>query len=298
MSGRASRSIDHLVLPVTDLVSARTRLTGLGFAVERDAAHPFGTANACVFLADGTYLEPLAVADQAVALAAAGSGNSFVARDQAFRQRCGDDGFSAVVFKTANTEADDVAYRAEAISGGAMVSFSRPVSGADGSVREAAFHLAFAADALAPDVFFFSCERVNAAAFPAAPAHANGVTGLRSVVLCAADPSGFAGFLEKVVQTDRMPLDHHGVRFEAANGRIDILTPDRVTDQFGVSLSAIGTGLRAVGLVFATGSLDQVEQCLQRSDIPAHRNNARVVVPAARGQGAFMVFEDEASAGD
>jgi hypothetical protein len=29
--------------------------------VAADARHPFGTENACVFFADGTYLEPLAL---------------------------------------------------------------------------------------------------------------------------------------------------------------------------------------------------------------------------------------------
>ena len=58
-----ARPLDHLVIPVTDLKAARSRLTRLGFTVAAEARHPFGTENACVFLADKTYLEPLAVGD-------------------------------------------------------------------------------------------------------------------------------------------------------------------------------------------------------------------------------------------
>ena len=54
------RAIDHLVLPTDSLGVARARLSALGFTVAPDAQHPFGTGNCCVYLQDGTYLEPLA----------------------------------------------------------------------------------------------------------------------------------------------------------------------------------------------------------------------------------------------
>lgn len=58
-------SVDHLVLPVEVIGVAVKRLVSLGFTVAPEALHPFGTQNACVFFADGTYLEPLAIADPA-----------------------------------------------------------------------------------------------------------------------------------------------------------------------------------------------------------------------------------------
>ncbi len=84
------RALDHLVLPVIDLVTARQRLSRLGFTVAADARHPFGTENACVFFRDDTYLEPLAVGSREDCLAAVRAGNVFVARDQAFRFRRGE----------------------------------------------------------------------------------------------------------------------------------------------------------------------------------------------------------------
>jgi hypothetical protein len=96
-SPRNPRPLDHLVLPVEDLETTRARHAALGFTVAADARHPFGTENACVFFADGSYLEPLAVASREECEQAARDGNVFVARDQAHRFRLGDTGFSAVV---------------------------------------------------------------------------------------------------------------------------------------------------------------------------------------------------------
>ena len=103
---RTPRLLDHLVLPVTDLATARERYAQLGFTVAADALHPFGTENACVFLADKTYLEPLGIAKREECEAAALAGNVFVARDQAYRFRRGHDGFSAVVLSSDDAAAD------------------------------------------------------------------------------------------------------------------------------------------------------------------------------------------------
>ena len=99
------RPLDHLVLPVVDLATARLRLSALGFAVAPEARHPFGTENACVYFADSTYLEPIAIADQQIYdqnIVKA----EFVRRDRAYRFRNGDDGLSAIVLKSEDAEAD------------------------------------------------------------------------------------------------------------------------------------------------------------------------------------------------
>jgi len=54
---------------------ARARLTSLGFVVAPTGIHPFGTENCCVFLADGTYLEPLAIGNEQAAIDATAAGN-------------------------------------------------------------------------------------------------------------------------------------------------------------------------------------------------------------------------------
>ncbi|RUW46049.1 VOC family protein, partial [Mesorhizobium sp. M8A.F.Ca.ET.021.01.1.1] len=67
----AIHPLDHLVLPTQTVDTARIRLTALGFVVAPTGIHPFGTENCCVFLADGTYLEPLAIGSEQAATEAA-----------------------------------------------------------------------------------------------------------------------------------------------------------------------------------------------------------------------------------
>lgn len=85
--------VDHLVLPVRDLAVAAARLKVLGFTVAPQALHPFGTENACVFFRDGTYLEPLTIADRVSYIASVERGDVFTGRDQAFRRSYGQEGF-------------------------------------------------------------------------------------------------------------------------------------------------------------------------------------------------------------
>lgn len=287
------KAIDHLVLPVADLSTARSRLSSLGFTVAADARHPFGTENACVFFADGTYLEPLAVSSQADCVEAAKAGNTFVARDQAFRFRCGADGLTAVVFKTSDAPADHAAYKAAGLSGGPMLTFSRPVRGDDGALGEASFHLAFAGDLRSPDFFFFACQRVNATAFPNAPAHANGVQSLKAVVMSEDAPVDVAAFAQTALGQDEIISVSGGVCLAAANAQLHILTAAAVMARFGTCVSRERRGLRGEGIVLVTSSLAKVEQCLSDNRIGFIRKAGLLVVPHSAGQGAFIAFEEE-----
>lgn len=60
--------LDHIVILADNLAAATDRYAALGFAVERGGAHPgWGTENALVPLADGSYLELLTAHDPALA---------------------------------------------------------------------------------------------------------------------------------------------------------------------------------------------------------------------------------------
>jgi hypothetical protein len=286
--------LDHLVLPVTHIDVARERLGRLGFTVAADGRHPFGTENACIFLADRTYLEPLGVANQAECDAAVAKGNSFVARDQAFRFRCGDDGFSAIVFGTDDADADKASYDGAQLSGGDMVEFSRPIVMPDGTQATGAFKLAFAADLRAPDVFFFACQRINA--FPAdrkaLETHANGVTGISEIALSAEDPQAFAEFLETAsggVEPKEAAL---GLSFELPNGRLSIFSNEGMEAYFDAEPLVTDNGLRARAIVFSVGDLAVTAAHLAANGITHVSMNNRLLVKPAPGQGAIFAFEE------
>ncbi|SMF67304.1 Glyoxalase-like domain-containing protein [Xaviernesmea oryzae] len=288
-----ARPIDHLVLPVAELALARSRLSELGFTVAPDAFHPFGTANACVFLPDGTYLEPLAIANRRHASAAAKRGNVFTARDLAFRKAKMSQGLSALVVATVDAAADHERFKLRGVSAGDILEFSRGVKMPDGSKTEASFRLAFAGDERAPDFFLFSCQRVNP--LPAdrgeLERHANAVTGLSEVVLSAPAPGEFAPLMEQVLMTEA-EIEPHLVRLAAANARIRIARDQDIEAEFALAPIPDAGGLRGRAVIFKTADLAVTEIILAANDVAFVRREGRVLVQAAPGQGAMFGFEE------
>jgi hypothetical protein len=284
----AVRAIDHLVLPTSGLHVARARLSALGFTVAPEGVHPFGTVNACVYFADGTFLEPLAVGDPSVCAAAAEAGNVFVARDRAYRAAFGEEGFSAIVLATPDAEADHEAYVENGCSAGAMLSFSRPFTDASGRSDMASFRLAFAAAAgTAP--FLFACERVNAPDVDrsALTRHANGALGIAAVDVAAADPARAAGLIAAATGAAGRAAGN-GVRFALPRGAIVVRDPD----EGEAPTPDAAFDFRAV--TFPVADLAALGALLAGSGIGHHLSGGRIVVPTAPGQGAIFIFEERA----
>lgn len=283
--------IDHLVFPTADLEIARVRLSALGFTVAPNGVHPFGTENCCVYLADDTFLEPLAIGDAEKAENAAGHGNVFVARDRLYRSVNGEEGFSALVFGTADARADHDRFVEAGISAGEMLAFSRPFVDGTGRSDTASFLLAFAAEGNSPDSFFFTCQRVNAPAVDrsALNRHQNGVTRLMHVVLSAQHPSNCRAFLAELTG-GKVAGRASGIEVEAANGAVAVLDPDGLQTEFGIA-SAEEPGLRLQCAVFGTSDIKTLAQLFAAREIAYAEHRDRLIVPPAPGQGAHLAFE-------
>lgn len=290
----AARPLDHVVLPVPDLATARARLTALGFTVAPDGVHPFGTTNCCVYLADGTFLEPLAVADPEQASTSAKAGNVFTQRDAAYRRDVGENGFSAIVTGSGDADADHAGFTAAGVSAGPMLEFSRPFIDAAGRQDKASFRLAFAADRDAPNVFFFTCQRLHAPKVDrsALQSHANGVTCIRSVLLSAVLPEDYAGIFAHVAGGPPPTAADGGIAAVTGNATLLVLSPSALDSEFAIA--APEGPLRAVGLVFGVADLARAEASLRVSGIWFDHRDTRLVVPPAPGQGATFIFEETA----
>ncbi|HCT26123.1 MAG TPA: lactoylglutathione lyase [Stenotrophomonas sp.] len=295
----SKRPIDHLVLPVVELAKARARLTALGFTVAPDGFHPFGTSNACVFLGDGTYLEPLAVANRRQASTTAKRGNVFTERDLAFRGVRRREGLSAVVVGTDDAPADHARFVEEGFSAGAMLEFSRPMKMPDGAESEGKFRLAFAADAAGGDTFLFACQRL--AAFPSERGdlehHANAVTGLAEVVFSAEEPATFGKLFSTVLEAEaEAPTEQEAetgtLRFAAANAEVRILSSAALSAEFNSAAPAFTPDLHARVVIFKTADLAVTEITLAANDVAFIRRDGRVLVSAAPGQGILFGFEE------
>ncbi|MEX0955904.1 MAG: VOC family protein [Rhizobiaceae bacterium] len=289
-SENSPRPLEHLVLPVSGLDAARLRLTQLGFTVAPEGLHPFGTANCCVFFSDGTFLEPLDVADLALAERESAAGNVFTRHALEFRSRNGMEGLSALVFGTQNAAGDHEAFIERGLSAGDILNFARDFVTADGLRDRAAFRLAFAASTQAPDCLFFTCERV---AVPkgdrsALLSHSNGVTGIARVYMSARDPSALAGFLEGVSGAAAMTIDG-GLALQSGSFELLVLTPSALAAQTGLPHDD-DPEPRFRAVAFAGADVGALEVELNGAGIDCHNAPAGFVVPSRPGQGAAFIF--------
>lgn len=277
----SARGLDHLVLPVAGLDASRARLESLGFTVAPQGTHPFGTVNACVYFADGTFIEPLAVGDAKTVEAAVAAGNSFVLGDRRFRETRGEEGLSGFVFTTGDAEGDHAEFTRLGISGGPMVEFSRPSMDADGKADIASFLLAFAAPQGGADAFFFACERRKVPVIDrsALERHANGAIRIAAVAAEAADPARFAGFL---AATGRAMATQKGGTSEIAlaNAMLHVAASEDVARP------------RLGAITFCVGSLAVTRALFKAGGIGYDEREGRLHVPPASGQGVAFVFEE------
>lgn len=287
------RPLDHLVLPVVDIKTARNRLTELGFTVAADARHPFGTENACVFFRDKTYIEPLGIASEEECRASARAGNQFTARNNAFRFRVGPEGLSAIAMGSDDADADDVTFRAEGLSAGDLLQFSRQMRLPEGSEITATFKLAFAADLRAPDFHAFTCQRIDmpAADRSALEKHANGAIGIKSVILTESSPHDFEGFLKTIIGQQAVAWSVDGMTIGSANAAIEVLNEDGARDLFGLHI-AQERGLRGTAIVFKVEDLAVTENHLAAGGIAFTNHNHMTLVAHEAGQGVLFAFSE------
>jgi hypothetical protein len=285
---REIRAIDHLVLPVTTLTLARSRLTSLGFRVAPDARHPFGTGNCCVFLSDQTYLEPITIVDRTRADIAAAEGVTFVKRLKRFTERQGE-GFAMVALASTDAESDRVAFEKAKIGGGAVYRFGRTATLPDGSEQEIGVATAFTEFPDAGNATFFACQHLNKGVLfqPDYLEHPNGALGITAVVAVAEDPGEFAGFLAGATGKRKPKLGKSGIEARGKRQSFAILTPAGFRARYDLDPPNPRRGM-----LFAAFDLDvlELERAAGYAGSRAMRQEDRIVVPATPGVGAVIAF--------
>ena len=218
------RGIDHLVLAVGDLDAARDFYARLGFTLTPRARHPFGTDNSLVQL-QGCFLELLAVARPEEIPPHGPDDFSFAAYNQEFLARR--QGFSMLVFESADARADRDEFRAKGIRTYAPFDFSRPARLPDGAEVTVGFSLAFVSDPRLPDCSMFVCQQHAPQHFwkPDYQRHANGAVGVEAVYLVAADPPALADHFAALQGPASIAETGEGLDVATARGAIRVLTP-------------------------------------------------------------------------
>jgi hypothetical protein len=282
------RGIDHLVLPVASLEEARREYERLGFAVAAEARHPFGTANALIFFADQTYLEPVAIADLEAAAAARRGGNIFVERVARFLESRGE-GMAMAALRSSDAAADHADFANAGFAAGEALTFRRMARMPDGGEAEVGFTLAFAADPAAPEAGFFAIQHLAAETLwrAAKTEHPNGARALARVALVARSPADFHIYVSTVTGQRALRVTSFQLEAQLGPSALSVFTPAGFKARYGLEAPDPGAGLLFAGIELAVADLAAAGRFAGGGAV---RRADRICLPPAPGRGAVLAF--------
>ncbi len=283
------RPIDHLVLAVRDLDAARATFQRLGFTLTPVARHPFGTANSLAQFG-GSFLEILAVADEAAIPAGDGTHFSFGAFNRDYL--AGGEGLSMLVLQSSDAAADRADFAAHDLRVYEPFGFERTATGPDGTERKVAFSLTFTSDSRLKRAGFFTCQHHYPENFwrPEFQRHANGALAVASAVMVTRDPADFHEFLTHFTGMHEITATSFGVSFDLDDGsRVEVLSPVGFKAFFGEEVEP--DPRRFLGWRVRVGDLGAVAALLTENRVPFRALAGALVVSAALAHGAALAFE-------
>jgi catechol 2,3-dioxygenase-like lactoylglutathione lyase family enzyme len=295
LSVHSPRPVDHLVLAVRDLDATGAFYERLGFRVGGTNYHPWGTLNRLIQF-DGMFLELISVGEGADIVPHTAGTFSFGAFVQDALDRR--EGLAMLALASRDAKADADAFKQVGLGDLAAFHFERIGQGPDGSPRRVAFTLAFARDAMAPEVGLFVCQHHVPENFwnKDVQVHVNGARGVSAVTMVAENPSDHHVPLEAFTGVRAPSSTSMGMVFQlpAAQGlttRFEVLTPVAAAQFYGESAlpNSIETGF--IGFRIAVADLVAAHDRLAKADIPCLMQGTRLIVPASAAFGCAIAFE-------
>ncbi len=241
--------IDHLVIAVRDLDTARRSYEELGFTVVPGGRHPVGTHNALVAFQDGSYLELIA----------------FYEPSPAHKwweplQRGG--GLVDFCMQTDDLPGDTAAFR----RAGVKIDDPSPLS----RVRPDGYRLRWVLSIPQPPhrgvaPFLIQDETPREERVPRQTRHANGVTGIGTVTVAVMDVpqvrSWYAAVLGAAGQDVRRDdLAGAGARFTVGRHTLDFVAPTSAGSPLAQWLDARGSSPYAATLLTAGGRRGRLDE--------------------------------------
>jgi len=285
-----ARGIDHLVLAVADLDAAGQLCEAMGFTVGARNRHPWGTENRIIQF-PGCFLELITVGGGAAIPPHHGpsfSFGAFVADSLARRE-----GLAMLVLESRNASADWSAFEEAGIGGFEPVSFSRLGRRPDGRPVHVAFTLAFARDALAPEVGLFVCQQHYPENFwnPAFQSHPNGAGAVLAVTMLAENPSDHAQALSAFTGVRDFAATSAGLTFVTPRGVLAVRTAAAFAFETGLHLA--DTPSRLAGFTVAVDDPAAVAARLAAAGVVHTVADAAVIVPPQAAHGVAVTFRKD-----
>lgn len=242
------RGIDHIVIASNDLAALAEHFRHLGFTVGPRNRHPWGTENHIIQF-NGAFLELIGVGDAAAIPERDGRNYSFGGFVRDYLK--GGDGIAMLALESRNAVGDAVAFRHSRIGDFEPFHFERAGKNGQGDTVRVAFSLAFAEMPATPRAAFFTCQHHAPHHFwnAAAQTHANGATGIASLIAVADDPSDAHEFLGAFVNQRVMRATSFGLELDTGRGLIEVLSPEAFQFRFGRAAPVqAGQGLQFAAL--------------------------------------------------
>jgi catechol 2,3-dioxygenase-like lactoylglutathione lyase family enzyme len=240
------KGIDHIVIAVPDLDTARKSYAALGFTVVAGGRHPVGTHNALIAFGDGSYVELIAFYEDAPAHKWWGplqKGGGLVD----FCMQTDDLGGDTEAFRKAGVRIDDPAPLSRVRPDGYQLRWVLSIPRGDHR-------------GVAP--FLIQDETPRAERVPRETSHANGVTGIGTVTVVVADVAPVRQWYTHVLRrpgrdVERPEIHAAGVSFAVGPHTLDFVAPQGRASPLREWLAARGASPYAATLRGPTpGPLD------------------------------------------
>jgi hypothetical protein len=270
-------TLDHVVINVRDRIDeGADTFRRLGFTLTPRGYHTLGSMNHLAMF--GTdYLE----------LIAAPPGDT--QRPEIMEAA---EGLNGLVFGTEDSAAIYAAMQQAGVPVLPPGEFSRPVTLADGTTRDAVFRtVRLVPGTVAGRLYFCHHFTRDLVWRDEWRHHANGATGVVRAVIAAADPSELGALFRRMFGPDAVRPIAGGLALTVGVSRFDIVTPDALQLEYGeLAPDPDGRESFMAALVFRTRSLDAAAHAMEAGGIAGvRRENGLVIVPAA-ACGATLAF--------
>jgi len=278
-----SKTLDHLVLCVTELEQAQAHYRSLGFTLTPRATMPFGTCNSLIQMPGLNFLELLALDGRAVPAHELPQRFSFGAHNQDFLRQHGE-GMSMLVFAGSDASADVEAFRRAGLVTYEPFDFGREATLPDGQVVQVAFSCH---QRHTPELFWK----------PEYQKHVNGAERLVEVVMSAPEPAALGGFLCRLTGGEvAVDDDGSGIRIGPISDRISVLNPARTCKRFpeldGEAWIGSEYAPRFIGYRVVVADLNAVRDLLDQTSILHRVTASSIVVAPSVGHSMIVEFSE------
>jgi catechol 2,3-dioxygenase-like lactoylglutathione lyase family enzyme len=284
------RGLDHIVHAVRDLDAAAEFYRRAGFTVGARNRHPWGTHNRIVQF-PGCFIELITIGEPELIPPPAAGSFSFGGFTRDFLAQT--EGLSMLVLEGKGAAADVAAFRKAGIGLFDQFDFEREARRPDGSTVKVGFSLAFATDAAAPGIGYFTCQQHYPENFwnPAFQNHPNGVTGIAGITMVAENPADHAAFFRAFTGEGEVKSNSSGVTITTPRGAIQVMDATAYRQHFAIEPPDLTRGARLAAIRFAGRDNAALMSALGQGGIAPSGHMGNLVIASDIAHGAALIFE-------